>query len=922
MTQVSRRIFHIATAWALAWGAALCGWQAAARAAESAEVLAPATTDKRAGLDWWALQPLKEVAVPAGGPGEWGKNSIDAFVLARLKENHLAPSPEAGRREIARRVYFDLIGLPPTPAEMAEYLGDERPDAYARMVDRLLASPHYGERWARHWLDVARFGESDGFERDALRSNAWRYRDWVIAALNGDMPYDEFARRQIAGDVLKPGDADGVIATGFLTAGAWDMVGEAQQSAAMRAVVRFDELEDLVGTTAQSFLGLTANCARCHDHKFDPIPQAEYYRLASALSGVRHGDRDIGGQAFAAESARRVAAIEKRIADLSQRILAIEQPVRDRLAKEREGRAPEKIVALPALIARWTFTTDLRDGVGSLHGTAHGDAKASAVGLRLDGRGGYALTAPLAKDLREKTLEAVVSLTDLRQRGGGVIGVQTLDGSTFDSIVFGEREPGKWMAGSNGFVRTQPLRGEEEKQADASPVHMAIVYSADGTIAAYRNGAPYGQPYQSGGLVTYKANEAQATFGIRHLPDGPGKLLAGAIVRAALYDRALSAEEVARSAGLTSVPVTLSDVIAVLPPAHKAQREALLLEVDHLRGQQDREKSAKAYAVVPGAPPVMHVLRRGNPAQEAEAVAPGGIGAIAGLSADFGLAPDAPDGDRRLALAKWITDARNPLFARVIVNRLWQYHFGVGLVETPNDFGFNGGRPSHPELLDWLAGELIRRKWSLKDMHRLIVMSATYRQSSRTNAGAFRADPGNRLLWRQSPRRLEAEALRDAMLATAGELNADVSGAAYQDFYTFTNNTTFYEPRDYVGESFNRRSVYRTWVRSGRSPLLDVFDCPDPSTRSPHRPVTTTPLQALSLMNDSFVLRMSDRLAGRVAREAGGDVTRQIALAYELAFGRPATAEEIAEARRVAERDGMSAVCRVLFNSSEFVFVD
>ncbi|MDB5330120.1 MAG: Planctomycete cytochrome [Phycisphaerales bacterium] len=922
MIQISQQRLRIAVAWTLAWGAALCGWRALARAPGSGEVLARATSEKRAGLDWWALQPLKEIVVPQEGGAQWDKNGIDAFVLGRLKENHLEPSPAAGRREIARRLYFDLIGLPPTPAEMADYLGDEKPDAYARLVDRLLASPHYGERWARHWLDVARFGESDGFERDALRPNAWRYRDWVIAALNADMPYDEFARMQIAGDVLKPGDADGIIATGFLTAGAWDEVGQNQQSAAMKAVVRFDELEDLVGTTAQTFLGLTVNCARCHDHKFDPIPQAEYYRIASALAGVRHGDRDIGGATFAAESGRRVAAIEGRIDILSRQILAIEQPVRERLTRERAGRTPGKVVAAPEPIARWTFTADLRDGVASLHGTAHGDAKVSDAGLRLDGRGGYVLSSPLIKDLREKTLEAVVSLTDLRQRGGGVIGVQTLDGATFDSIVFGEREPGKWMAGSNGFVRTQPLRGEEEKQADTSPVHMAIVYASDGTITAYRNGARYGQPYKSAGLVTYKANEAQATFGIRHLPDGPGKLLGGTILRAALYDRALSAEEVARAAGLTTVPVTLAEVLAALPPQERAQRDVVVLEADHLRGQQDREKAAKAYAVVPGAPPVMHVLRRGNPAQEGETVTPGGIGAVTGAAADFGLPPDAPDSDRRARLAMWITDPHNPLFARVIVNRLWQYHFGVGLVETPNDFGFNGGRPSHPELLDWLAGELIRRKWSLKDMHRLIVTSATYRQSTRMNAAAFRADPGNRLLWRQSPRRLEAEALRDAMLATAGELNADVGGAAYQDFYTFTNNTTFYEPRDYVGESFNRRSVYRTWVRSGRSPLLDVFDCPDPSTRAPRRPVTTTPLQALSLMNDSFVLRMSDRLAERVAREAGPDVTRQIALAYELAFGRPATAEEIAEARRVAERDGMSAVCRVLFNSSEFVFVD
>jgi Protein of unknown function (DUF1553)/Protein of unknown function (DUF1549)/Concanavalin A-like lectin/glucanases superfamily len=904
----------------LVW-TAIFGALIAARSADSAEVI-PATADKRAGADWWSLQPLKRAAVPDIGGSKWAVNEIDAFVLRRLKENRLEPSPAAGRREMVRRLSFDLTGLPPTPAEIADYVADERPDAYGRLVDRLLASPHYGERWARHWLDVARFGESDGFERDGLRANAWRYRDWVIRALNADLPYDEFARMQIAGDVLKPGDADGIIATGFLTAGPWDEVGQNQQSAAMKAVVRFDELEDIVGTTAQTFLGLTANCARCHDHKFDPIPQKEYYRFASALAGVRHGDREIGGAALAEESGRRVAAIDARLGELSKQIAAIEQPVRQRLAKERADRGPQTAVALPVPMARWVFEEGLQDAVGSLHGTAHGDAKVQAGGLHLDGKNAYVLTVPLGKDLREKTLEAVVSLADLAQRGGGVIGVQTLNGDAFDAIVFGEREPGRWMAGSNSFVRTQSFGGEEETETRRTPVHIAIVYSADGTIAAYRNGAPYGKAYKSPGLVTYKANEAQAIFGLRHLPEGAGKLFAGTILRASIYDRALTGEEVARAAGLPSAPVTTAQVIAALDASQKAQRDRLALEIEHIGAQKERERTPRAYAAVPVTPPVMHVLHRGNPAQEGEVVAPGGIAAVVGLPADFGLASDAPDADRRIRLAAWITDAHNPLFARVIVNRLWQYHFGAGLVDTPNDFGFNGGRPSHPELLDWLASELIRQKWSLKQIHRLIVTSAAYRQSSRMNPEAFKQDPGNRWLWRQSPRRLEAEALRDAILAVSGELNADVSGASFADYYTFTNNTTFYEFRDYVGDSFNRRSIYRTWVRSGRSPLLDVFDCPDPSTRAPRRPVTTTPLQALSLMNDSFVLRMADRLSQRLVREAGADVHKQIALAYQLAFGRPADEREISEARQLVERDGLGALCRVLFNSNEFMFLD
>ncbi len=356
--------------------------------------------------------------------------------------------------------------------------------------------------------------------------------------------------------------------------------------------------------------------------------------------------------------------------------------------------------------------------------------------------------------------------------------------------------------------------------------------------------------------------------------------------------------------------------------AHRAQVNQLSFEVERLVKQKDLERSFRAYAVIPGPIAPTHVLRRGNPAAEAEVVSPGGVAAVGGASADFGLAPDAPDADRRIKLAQWITDERNPLFARAIVNRLWQYHFGVGLVDTPNDFGFNGGRPSHPELLDWLATELIRRHWSIKQMQRLIVTSATYRQSSALNADAAAMDPGNRLLWRQSPQRLEAESIRDAVLSAAGELNLAADGPGFQDFSTFTHNTQFYVVHDYVGKSFNRRSIYRTWVRSGRNPLLDVFDCPDPSTRAPRRALTTTPLQALALLNNSFVLRMADRFAERLTREAGKDPAAQIARAYQLVFARSPDTEESAAVRQLIERDGLPALCRVFFNCNEFAYVD
>jgi hypothetical protein len=352
------------------------------------------------------------------------------------------------------------------------------------------------------------------------------------------------------------------------------------------------------------------------------------------------------------------------------------------------------------------------------------------------------------------------------------------------------------------------------------------------------------------------------------------------------------------------------------------ERIKVVSEIFHLQKLRDRVGATRVYAVTPGKLETIHLLRRGNPADKGPVMTPGGVKALQNVSADFGLDADSAEGERRLRLAQWITDARNPLFARVIVNRLWQYHFGSGILETPSDFGFNGGRPSHPELLDWLASELVRQNWSLKQLHRAIVLSATYRQSSRFRSEAARVDAGNRLLWRKSPLRLEAEPLRDAMLAVAGQVSRQVGGPGYQDFISFTNNSQFYEMRDPDGLSFQRRSLYRTWLRSGRSPLLDVFDCPDPSTKTPRRAVTTTPLQALSLLNNSFVLRMSERFAQRLTREAGGDVADQIRLAYRLAFGRDPAQEEVTLTLRFATQHGFPALCRVLLNSNEFLYVD
>jgi len=876
------------------------------------------STGTRAGRDWWALQPLQYPAVPdIRNPKIAVQNEIDRFVIAKLSEKGLSPSPEADRRTRIRRVYFDLIGLPPTPEEVERFLKDTDEHAYEKVVDRLLASPHYGERWARHWLDVVRYGETDGFERNTPRANAWHYRDWVIRALNSDIPYDEFAKLQLAGDVLKPNDPDAVRATGYLVAGVHNTVLGNDQ---MRAIARQDELEDIVGSVAQTFLGLTANCARCHDHKFDPIPQRDFYRLAASLGGVGFGERAIPNPTATAEIAKLASELET----VNKELTALEEPARKAVLADKGMGKPSGVV--PAPVAAWDFRKSGDDLVGKLHAKAIGTAKFTPAGATCDGKTGFFRTPPLPFNLKAKTLEAWVKLDNLTQRGGGVISVQTPDGNEFDAIVFGENEPGRWMAGSNFFLRTRPFGGREEKDAANAFVHFAITYSEDGTILGYRDGKPYGKGYVSKGLAVFQAEKAVIVFGCRHEPAGGNKMLAGTVSLARVYDIALSPEQVEASFASSGGFFTDEELNAKLAPPQRTKRmelrkkhDALAAELSALRTQT---ANTKAYANLPQSPPLTRILVRGDIATPGDVVTPGGIAAVSGPGADFDLKLDATDADRRKKLAEWIASPNNPLFARVIVNRVWHYHFGTGIVETPNDFGFNGGQPSHPELLDWLASEFVKRKYSLKSLHKLIVTSATYRQSSAPRKDAIAKDADNRLLWRYKPHRLEGEVVRDSMLAVSGLLNPAVGGKGFSDYKIRDfNGTAYFEPFDPVGPEFHRRSVYRFSPRGANQGLLDTFDCPDPAAAAPRRATTTTPLQALTLWNNGFALRMADAFAVHVAKEADG-IEKQVRGAWQLAYQRDPTAEELKLAAKLVADHGLKALCRVLFNSNEFVMVE
>jgi len=880
------------------------------------------STDERAGIDWWSFRPLQNPMPPHSQYSDWARNPIDQFVIARLNDAQLTPSPEADRRTLIRRLSFDLLGLPPMPSEINAFISDTSDHAYENLVDRLLASPHYGERWARHWLDIVRFGESNGFEYDQPRDNAWPYRNWVIEALNQDLPYNEFVRMQLAGDILQPNDINAAAAVGFLVAGPHNTTLPSNDK--MRMSMAQDELEDLVGIVGQTFLGLTANCARCHDHKFDPISQKEYYQLAATLTGVTHGERTIATSLSAAQQ-QRLSGIDARKISAKNQIDSIETPARNTILAERKsGTAP--LPDPPLAMACWEFDKDLKDSLGSLDATANGDAKIENGCLVLNGQDAFAATKPLATDLQEKTLEAWVQLDNLDQRGGGVISVQTLDGITFDAIVFGEREPKKWMAGSNGFVRTRPFQGTDDAEAATRFVHVAIVYQKDGTIVGYRDGQSYGETYRPGDLHSYSAGQNQIIFGMRHAPFGGNRMLAGRIQRAQLYDRALSPDEVAASAGVVNLNyVSEADLLVRLTTAQRQNREQLTSELAALQLEHDAITSSQMqslYTCVSGNPGVTRLLQRGDVGSPAEELSPAGLSAIPGQPADFGLAPNAADAERRLKLANWVTHSDNPLFARVIVNRVWHYHFGRGMVTTPSDFGFNGGQPSHPQLLDWLAQQLRLHNYHLKPTHRLMVTSATYRQSSRANQAAVRVDANNRWLWRKSPLRLEAEEIRDAVLVATDQWNSEIGGRGYRDVRHFPfKGSNFYESINESETDVPRRTVYRFSPRGGRNPFLDTFDCPDPSATSPQRASTTTPLQALALMNNNLVFQMADRFSSRVKNKASDNTADQIALVYQIAYGRTANEKETELGTSFIKEHGLTSYCRVVLNSNEFLYV-
>ncbi|GIX04338.1 MAG: hypothetical protein KatS3mg114_0207 [Planctomycetaceae bacterium] len=871
------------------------------------------TTTSRAGYDWWAWQPLKRPQPPED-PWRTSAHPIDGFIRQALRARGLQPNPPAERTILLRRLSFDLLGLPPTPQDVAEFLADDHPLAYERLVDRLLASPHYGERWARHWMDIIRFGESNGFERDLPREHAWHYRNWLITAFNRDVPYDEFVRWQLAADTLSDDPLEAAAALGFLVAGPHDTVIPVVER--MRRQMQQDELEDLISVVAQTFLGLTLHCARCHDHKFDPLSMQDYYQMAACLSGVNHGEREL----IPPQAQQQLQQLEHELQHLQQRLQQQWEAWWHQNSPTEQAAVP---ILLPTPVLHWDLTDSLTDRTQQIALSLQGAAQQTPDGLWLSG--GYACSAPLPFSLRGKTLAVEVQLADLDQRGGAVVSLQSLDGQTFEAIVYGEQEPRQWMAGSEFFRRTQPLRGPAEEEAHSQYIRLVWVYDEQGRLTAYRQGQVYGRSYTvPEAWPLWEAGSYQVLVGLRHTPARPDRLLHGVVRTVCLFDRPLTRDQAAAWSQPErwyedAFQQQLDEHNRSLRQQQLARQQQLLSERERIQ----RDAPVKMYTPIFTQPPVQHILKRGNVDALGPRVEPAGLPLLTRLTGDWRLPADAPEHVRRAKLADWITHRENPLLTRVIVNRIWQYHFGRGLVETPSDFGFHAGTPSHPELLDWLATEFRDQGYSLKALHRWIVTSETYRQSSQMQAEALTIDADNRWLWRMSPRRLEAECLRDAMLVAADVLDHQVGGRGYTDFHSyFFKGTQFYDPLPPADSGSFRRTVYRMWARGGRQHLLDAFDCPDPSTATPRRAATTTPLQALALLNNPFTAVMAERVTARLKHKPGLTLEQQIVLVYLWLYQRQPLPDEVRLTAEFVKQWGWPAAVRGMFNSSEFLYVE
>ncbi len=876
--------------------------------------LAPAA-DKPTGD--WAFRPIKPPAVPTVPDKHkaWVRNPVDAFVLDKLLAKGLTPSAEADRRTLARRLHVDLTGLPPTPDELDAFLKDTSKDAYEKLVDTLLASPRYGERWARHWLDVAHYADSHGQDQDRFRPNAWPYRDFLIKSLNADKSYARFVKEQIAGDVLWPDAPAAVVATGFLAAGPWDESGlrDINENALDRQVARALDRDDIVTTVMTTFAGLTVHCARCHDHKFDPIPAADYYALQAVFAGIDKGEREYDAD----------PAVAKQRVALAAELAAVRGGMGDPLSAERRADVAAFEKARGVAKDRWTALKP--DAVKSRDGatlTPQDDLSVLSGGKAPD-RDVYTVT--LTSELK--------GVTGLR--------VEVLTDDTLPYTGPGRQENGNLHL-SEVRVTAAP-KGKAEQAVKVKLKAAVADFNQDGWGIGR---AIDGDPKTAWGIYPKVCKPHWAAFAF----DKPVGFDGGTTFTIELDQ--LHGER--HLIGRFRLAVTTGDPLAEDATWPAAVNEALAVPVQKRTDAQtvalsrwvweqrlDRELKAlptpaKVYcgtnrfapdgSFKPSATPrPIHILKRGDVTKPGKEAKPGAVEAVEALKGRFTLKDATNEGERRAALADWLTDDANPLSWRVIVNRVWHYHFGRGIVDTPNDFGAMGGTPSHPQLLDWLADDFRTGGGSLKKLHKLILTSSTYRQAVTHDPTAAATDADNRLLWRMNRTRLDAETVRDAVLLASGRLDDTMYGPPVKHFVTkpgiHVTPDSDYDAFDVNATDARRRSIYRFVFRTKPDPFLAGLDCPDASQSAPVRSVSVGAPQALAMWNNKFVLANAEHLAALAEKASKGE-TERVRFACRRVLGRVPTADEEAVWVAYSKKHGLANLCRVLFNSSEFLFVD
>ncbi|QDU05501.1 Planctomycete cytochrome C [Gimesia chilikensis] len=860
--------------------------------------------------DWWSFQPLKQPSLPELTDKEKKqvRTPIDAFLLAKLQEQGLTFSAPADRRTLIRRIYYDLIGLPPIPAEIDQFVNDPDPRAYEKLVDRLLASPRYGERWARHRLDVVHYADTHGYDKDKLRDNAWPYRDYVIRALNEDKPYAEFIQEQIAGDVIKPYSTDGIPATGFIVAGPFDWVGqiEINEKLIEKKITRNLDRDDMVATVMNTTVSLTVQCARCHNHKFDPIAQEDYYGLQAVFAGIDRAERAYDSDSQTAQKREQLIAQQ---AEAQQKHQALTAKIHSWGGKE-----------LAALDAAITRASNAKQGQGVEYGYHSSIEKTDNIPKWVQFNFKQPVTA--------EQITLVPAYDNYNNIGAGFgfprrFKLEISDTSDFKSAKtviadFTKQDvPNPQSRLFHVDLTGQSFQYLRMTATKLAPRSNDFIFA----LGEIRVQAPEGNNLASQAKVTaLDSIEAHPRWARKNLTDGkfyqsPDSNIDLAKLKQKRDHLVASLTTPGEKKSLAKSSARLQQIkqeLAQLP----AQQKVFAAATDFSpRGN---------FRPTEGEPRPVFLLSRGSEKAPVREVDPAAPRLIDGLDGIFDLKDLGDEGARRLALARWITNRDNPLTWRSIVNRVWLYHFGKGIVDTPNDFGKMGTKPTHPELLDYLASHFRDKGQSIKDLHRLIVLSTAYRQTSRTNPQGNQLDGDNRLLWRMNRRKLEAEAIRDAVLQISGKLDLIMYGPGDRLFVLEKPQHSphyLYQKYDPATTDTHRRSIYRFIVRSVPDPFMESLDCADPSQITPKRIETLTALQALALLNDQFMVSMSDFFAKQISSKST-DLESQVTQAFETALGRPPEPGEVTLLETVGKKHGLENVCRLIMNSNEFIFID